>query len=131
MQFQHMRIARPVQNLERSCQMYSLGLGLNKIGEFIDHQGFSGVMLGHQNLSWHLEFTQCLDHPIFPQQTLDDLLVLYITDQLEWEKTCQNMLKFGFEKVPSFNPYWDINGQTFIDHDGYRTVLQKQQWSCR
>ncbi len=34
--FAHMRIAKPVTNLERSFLMYSQGLGLHKIAEFND-----------------------------------------------------------------------------------------------
>lgn len=128
MQFQHMRIARPVQSLAQSCEMYCLGLGFSKIGEFQDHQGFSGVMLGHKDLSWHLEFTQCNVHPIKPQHTVDDLLVLYIPNLIDWQSTCQKMLSAGFEVIQSLNSYWELNGRTFVDQDGYRTVLQNQQW---
>jgi hypothetical protein len=31
--------------------------------------------------------------------------------------------------VPSFNPYWDRDGVTFEDPDGYRIVLQKAAWT--
>ena len=30
--------------------------------------------------------------------------------------------------VTSFNPYWEISGQTFEDADGYRIVLQNGTW---
>jgi YycE-like protein len=30
--------------------------------------------------------------------------------------------------VKSFNPYWDGNGCTFEDPDGYRVVLQNAAW---
>jgi hypothetical protein len=46
--FTHMRIAKPVANLERSFLMYSKGLGLHKIAEFNDHDGFNGIMLGRR-----------------------------------------------------------------------------------
>ena len=55
--FTHMRIAKPVANLERSFLMYSNGLGLHKIAEFNDHDGFNGIMLGRGDLDWHIEFT--------------------------------------------------------------------------
>jgi hypothetical protein len=38
----HMKIARPVSALSKSCKMYCNGLGLEKIGGFTDHDGFSG-----------------------------------------------------------------------------------------
>jgi hypothetical protein len=34
----------------------------------------------------------------------------------------------GFAPVPSFNPYWDRQGATFEDPDGYRLVLQNAAW---
>jgi hypothetical protein len=39
------------------------------------------------------------------------------------------MVAAGFREVPSFNPYWDTQGRTFEDHDGYRVVLQHEHWS--
>lgn len=34
----------------------------------------------------------------------------------------------GFLRVTAFNPYWEVNGVTFVDRDGYRTVLQNRAW---
>ncbi|MFJ5336792.1 hypothetical protein [Pectobacterium sp. CHL-2024] len=34
----------------------------------------------------------------------------------------------GFVRVSSFNPYWDKDGVTFRDHDGYRVVIQNRRW---
>ena len=42
----HLRIARPVSNLDRSVALYRHGLGLEEIGRFENHEGFDGVMLG-------------------------------------------------------------------------------------
>ena len=42
----HLRIARPVQDLDRSVRMYKHGLSLEELGSFADHQGFDRVMLG-------------------------------------------------------------------------------------
>ncbi|ESE87481.1 TPA: hypothetical protein ACLFWE_004407, partial [Salmonella enterica subsp. houtenae serovar O:57:z4,z32:-] len=44
--FTHMRIAKPVTNLEMSFLMYSQGQGLHKIAEFNDHDGFNRITLG-------------------------------------------------------------------------------------
>lgn len=81
MVLQHMRIARPVSNLTKSCEMYSNGLGLKTIGNFTDHDGFSGYMLGLDSLSWHLEFTLSHEHPVLPSPSNEDLLVLYIPEK--------------------------------------------------
>lgn len=124
----HMRIARPVTDLARSFQLYHDGLGLNKIAEFADHDGFSGIILGHDSLAWHLEFTVCHSHPVKPQPSTEDLLVLYIPETSEWQASCERMLRAGFVAVESFNPYWDVAGKTFIDTDSYRVVLQNRAW---
>ena len=34
------------------------------------------------------------------------------------------------QPVKAFNPYWDKQGQTFVDPDGYRVVLQHASWSA-
>ncbi|ELY3083150.1 VOC family protein [Klebsiella aerogenes] len=126
--FTHMRIAKPVTDLARSCLMYCQGLGLHKIAEFNDHDGFNGIMLGREGLGWHIEFTWCQYHPVQSLQTEEDLLVLYYPDKKGWLDACARMREAGFNLTNSFNPYWDINGQTFVDPDGYRVVLQNKAW---
>ncbi len=64
MLFSHMRIARPVSELDATASMYCAGLGLELLGSFTDHEGFSGIMLGAPEAGWHLEFTQCRHHPV-------------------------------------------------------------------
>jgi len=39
------------------------------------------------------------------------------------------MVEAGFNVVNSLNPYWDVNGRTFVDPDGYRVVIQNKAWS--
>ena len=120
----HLRIARPVSDLARAEQMYCAGLGFSVMGRFADHQGFDGVMIGHAGMDYHLEFTQCRTAPVTPAPTHEDLLVLYLPDAETWQSVCASLDEHGFVRVPSFNPYWDVSGQTFEDFDGYRTVLQ-------
>ena len=130
MHFHHLRIARPVTDLEKSCEMYCRGLALSQIGAFADHDGFSGCMLGRDDLPWHLEFTQCHHHPVSPVSSPEDLLVLYIPQQAAWAQGCRNLEEAGFVPVRSFNPYWDKQGKTFQDRDGYRLVLQQSRWGA-
>ncbi|WP_374754041.1 MULTISPECIES: hypothetical protein [Enterobacterales] len=54
--------------------------------------------------------------------------MLYLPERDRWQQTCQQMVLAGFVQIDSFNPYWDQNGKTYQDHDGYRTVIQCQQW---
>jgi catechol 2,3-dioxygenase-like lactoylglutathione lyase family enzyme len=124
----HLRIARPVSNLARTERMYRDALELSVLARFEDHDGFSGVMLGRDGLDYHFEFTHCPDHPIAPSPTPEDLIVFYLPDRPEWEAACARATEHGFMPVTSFNPFWEISGQTFEDADGYRIVLQNGTW---
>ena len=124
----HLRIARPVSDLERSLHLYRDGLGLREIGRFADHAGFDGAMLGLPGMDYHLEFTFCRSHPVPPSPSDEDLLVFYVADRAEWQSACGRMLAAGFTAVEPFNPYWRQRGRTFVDHDGYRVVLEQSAW---
>ncbi len=108
--------------------MYQHGLGLVKVGQFEDHEGFSGVMLGYPDSSYHLEFTVCHLHPVSPAPTPEDLIVLYFPDLENWQNARERMFEAGFTEVAPFNPYWGMQGCTFEDHDGYRVVLEQDEW---
>lgn len=125
----HLRIARPTDNLATLAAMYAQGLGLTLLASFSDHDGFDGVMLGHPDQPWHLEFTSQRGHAAGRAPTEDNLLVFYLPERDEWEQCCQKMLSAGFRAVPSANPYWDQRGKTFEDLDGYRVVLQNAAWT--
>ena len=123
-----LRIARPSDNLVVISRMYIEGLGFNLLGEFFDHQGFNGAIIGHPEHAYHLEFTQHNGVSAGRAPTQDNLLVFYIADQQEWSRACEQMLSAGFNSVSSYNPYWDAVGRTFEDVDGYRVVLQNREW---
>ncbi len=124
----HLRVARPVSDLARTTDLYCRGLGLMVVGRFEDHEGFDGVMLGRHGAGYHFEFTHCRAHPVAPAPTPEDVLVFYHPEAADWQAQCARMLAAGFRQVPSFNPYWDARGRTFVDHDGYRIVLQNDAW---
>ena len=109
----HLRIARPVSDLERTRAMYAHGLGLHVVGAFEDHDGFDGVMLGIPGGGWHFEFTYCRRHRIEPAPTAEDLAVLYLPEPEAWLQACERMLAAGFQAVRAFNPYWEASGRTF------------------
>ena len=98
------------------------------MGQFADHDGFDGVMLGHRGHDYHLEFTCKRDHPAGRAPTLDNLLVFYLPEVDAWRSGVDRLRTHGYEAVPSFNPYWDRHGKTFEDPDGYRVVLQNAAW---
>lgn len=126
----HLRIARPVTDLSRARQMYCAGLGWVVLGAFEDHEGFDGVMVGAAGAPYHLEFTRRRKGPVAPGPSEEDLVVLYVPDRPDWDQRCAAMRLAGFREVPSLNPYWDRDGRTFQDPDGYRLVLQHADWGA-
>ena len=124
-----LRVARPSDNLDALLQFYQQGLGFTLLYRFEDHDGFDGVMLGHEQAPYHFEFTRARRHVAGRAPTLDNLLVFYFPDAQDWKAAVQRMHPAGFEPVPAFNPYWDRDGVTFEDPDGYRVVLQQAAWT--
>jgi len=124
----HLRVARPTDQLAAVVEFYRDGLGLEVLGEFHDHEGFDGVMLGQKGAAYHLEFTRKADHPVGRAPTEDNLLVFYLPDPGEWARAVARLERAGHKAVKSFNPYWDKKGRTFADPDGYRVVLQNAAW---
>ena len=123
-----LRVARPSDDLEALLRFYRDGLGLTVLYRFADHDGFDGVMLGGEGAPYHLEFTRNRGHAAGRAPTADNLLVFYHPDAAGWADAVQRMRDAGFAPVPSFNPYWDRQGLTFEDPDGYRVVLQNAAW---
>ena len=122
------RCARPTDRLEEVLRFYTEGLGLTMLGSFQDHDGFDGVMIGVAGATVHLEFTRKRGDVAGRAPTMDNLLVFYLPDAGEWQEAINRMEAAGYEAVPSFNPYWDREGRTFEDPDGYRVVLQNAAW---
>ena len=52
----------------------------------------------------------------------------YLPDRGEWERAVARLEGLGCRSVRSFNPYWDRQGRTFEDPDGWRVVLQNAGW---
>lgn len=125
-----LRVARPTDNLRQISQMYVEGLGFSLLGEFSDHNGFDGAIIGHEKHNYHLEFTHHRGTLVGKAPTQDNLLVFYLPDEHEWLACCKQMTEAGFVVVTSYNQYWDDVGKTFEDSDGYRVVLQNRQWSA-
>lgn len=123
-----LRVARPTNDLAEVVRFYRDGLGLEELFRFSDHDGFDGVMLGQPGDAYHFEFTHAHGHDAGRAPTADNLVVFYMPDRDAWESAIQRMNSQGYTTVPSFNPYWDRQGVTFEDCDGYRVVLQNADW---
>jgi len=119
-----LRVARPTNDIGALLTFYCDGLGFQKLAAFEDHDGFDGVMLGHQDWPYHLEFTRQRGHKVAPAPSRDNLLVFYLPDAAGWQAALDRMRRAGVVAVAAANPYWDRLGRTFEDPDGYRVVLQ-------
>lgn len=123
------RIARPTERLEQVVRFYVDGLGLTVLESFRDHEGIDGVMVGLPDAPVHLEFTRHRARPAGRAPSDDHLLVFYLPDRSDWLASVERLRAAGYGAVPSSNPYWDRDGMTFEDPDGYRVVLENAAWS--
>ena len=123
-----LRIARPTDRLGEIAALYRAGLGLEELGRFEDHDGFDGVILGAAGAPWHLEFTYERGHAAGRAPTEENLLVLYLPDAAAWDARVAAMDAAGFARVPARNPYWDRDGVTFEDPEGWRVVITRRAW---
>lgn len=117
-----LRIARHTTNLQAITNFYVNVLGLKVIGKFEDHNGYNGVFIGLPNTGWHLEFTTSAHAPQH-QPDEDDLLVFYQETAEECEVMKQNFKDHNIVPVVAKNPYWNENGTTYPDPDGYNVVI--------
>lgn len=124
----HLRIARATDHMDDILRFYRDGLGFELIGSFEDHDGFDGIMLGHSGAAYHLEFTHKHGQAAGRAPGQENLLVFYLPDTQDGQRSVERMAAAGFQPVASFNPYWDVRGLTFEDIDGYRVVLQRAAW---
>lgn len=123
-----LRVARPSNDPNGLLRFYCDGLGLTVLCRFEDHAGFDGIMLGREGAPYHFEFTKKRGQVEKRASSDDDLLVFYYPDCADWHAAIRRMQNAGFVPVRSSNPYWDWEGATFEDSDGYRVVLQNASW---
>ncbi len=117
------RFARPTTRLDAVLAFYRDGLGLRKLGEFRDHDGYDGVMLGLPGKTYHLEFTQHASGAPCPPPSTDSLLVLYIPDRTQLLAIRERLEGLGHLPIAPENPYWLKDAVTYEDPDGWRVVL--------
>ncbi|MBC5636486.1 VOC family protein [Ornithinibacillus sp. BX22] len=117
------RIARPTDKFDEVIRFYEQGLGLQRITEFEGHRGYTGVIIGIPDASYHLEFTKHVDGSPCPAPTKDNLLVFYIPNQAEILVLKNRLEQMGYPEVEPENLYWKERGVTIEDPDGFRIVL--------
>jgi catechol 2,3-dioxygenase-like lactoylglutathione lyase family enzyme len=118
------RAARPVKSLDAVLKFYGEGLGLPVIGEFRDHEGFSGVMFGLPDAKAHLEFTVGPEAPSAPPHP-EENFVFYVPDASAADRLVRRLAALGFPEVEPVNPYWRAGGTTIADDDGFRVVVMR------
>ena len=114
------RCARHTNNLKRIIDFYCKYLKLEVIGNFDEHDGYSGVFLGKKGMDWHLEFTVSdskAEHHFDP----DDILVFYPKTINEYNSIVGNISSEMLQKP--INPYWRDKGLMIQDPDGYNIVI--------
>lgn len=117
------RIARASHNLALIQKFYCDGLGLKLLGQFQNHEGYSGLMIGLPSQHYHLEFTAHQSDTAPRQNNPDDLLVFYIPNRQTIGRLVVRLGAMGYHAVAPQNPYWETHGVTIPDPDGWRVVL--------
>ncbi|MFD1040536.1 VOC family protein [Virgibacillus byunsanensis] len=117
------RIARPTDKFDEVIDFYEKGLGLKRITDFANHDGYTGVILGLPNASYHLEFTKHAEGSPCPAPTEDNLFVFYIPEMNEITNVAERIHKMGYPEVLPENNYWKEKGITIEDPDGWIIVL--------
>ncbi|OHV82865.1 VOC family protein [Rhizobium sp. LCM 4573] len=123
---EQVRIARPTDKLEDVIAFYRDGLGLPELARFKGHAGYDGVMLGLPGKSVHLEFTRHAEGSPCPAPSLDNLLVLYVTEPGAYDRLNRRMQQMGYASVAPENPYWLERSFTYQDPDGWRVVICRE-----
>ena len=123
------RAARPTASLANIVTFYRDGLGLPVLGEFRDHDGFSGVMFGLPDRRAHLEFTEGPHRPT-PNPHAEENYVFYLPNAADADAIVQRLAALGYPAVPAANPYWDSVGTTVADPDGFRVVIVRSHWAA-
>lgn len=125
-----MRVARACADPEAVADQYARGFGFEVLAQWHDHDGCDGVVLGHPNAPYHLEFIRTHHEAAPPPPHKEHLLVFYLPERDAWISRCHAMEQAGFRRVLNDNPYWERVGRTYADRTGARVILQNAQWSA-
>jgi hypothetical protein len=118
-----MRIARPTNQLARIVAFYRDGVGLPVIFSYEDDANYDGIMFGLPGRAFNLEITQHRGDGPCPVPSPDTLLVFYLLDKQIITRTVARLAEMGHHPVPPRNPYWEAQGITIPDPDGWHIVL--------
>jgi catechol 2,3-dioxygenase-like lactoylglutathione lyase family enzyme len=124
----HLRIARPTRDIDRAIEFWTVGVGLELLGRQREDHGTLEELafIGRRGGTWHLEIVR--DTAVDPTPTDEDILVLYAGGPVD-DELVRRIEAAGGRRVPARNPYWNENGVTFVDPDGYWLVLATRTWA--
>lgn len=120
--------ARHTNQLESLVDFYTKIIGLEVLGRFENHSGYDGVFLGYPSAEWHLEFTQSTEQ-VKHAFDEDDCLVFYPTNHATYLKILSNIEFKGIPQEKAKNPYWNKNGVSIKDPDGYSVIVSSMKIS--
>jgi catechol 2,3-dioxygenase-like lactoylglutathione lyase family enzyme len=122
--FVRFRSARPTDRLAALRRFYVDALGLSVVAEWVDHEGFDGLVLGDPaDDGWQVEFLHEHAHRAPPPPGPEHLLVFYVADRQALALRAAAMDAAGCRRVAPNNPYWARCGVTYADPDGYAVVI--------
>jgi hypothetical protein len=121
--FARLRSARPSDRLAELRRFYVDALGCQVLGEWVDHDGFDGLVVGDASGSWQVEFIHEQARPAAPVPSDEHLLVFYLPSRCALAERVASMDAAGCKRVAPNNPYWSRHGVTYVDPDGYHVVL--------
>jgi catechol 2,3-dioxygenase-like lactoylglutathione lyase family enzyme len=120
-----LRVARHTEDLQKMQRFYEHILGLAIVGNFSDHDGYDGIMLGIAGQPWHLEFTSTpgdsSTHSAVAGE--EDFLVFYPTSMDAYQEILD---KIAAEKLPTYipkNPFWQAHAIMIKDPDGFSILI--------
>lgn len=123
------RLSRPTNNLERVLHFYRDGLGFEVLDRYEAQQGWDGLILGHRDWPYQLEFSRRRDGGVVPPApTTEHFLVFCLEESESWEGMMKSLFEAGFTQVTPPQLYADSGVATYEDPDGYRVVLVQGRW---
>ncbi len=118
----HFRYARHTNKINDITEFYTKILHIEVLGHFENHQNYDGVFIGIKGSDWYFEFTTT-DEIVTHTFDEDDCLVFYPTSQNEYDTIMENLSQYKVEIIEHKNTYWNENGISFLDPDGYCVIL--------
>ena len=124
----------PVLRIVRHCidpaalaAQYRAGLRMDEQGGFDGREGYAATFVGWKGAGWHLAFVRA-PGPRTSSPETEEALALYEPDASQWQQRVTDLERAGFVGTSSPNPYWNENGASFSDGEGFRVIVARLEW---